>query len=75
MYIFIHLKFPCHNRRGIENKGTSWFSCLVSVEQIWGGRKLGKGDFYSGWWILIRLKVCFYSYSSLLRLTFFLDLI
>jgi hypothetical protein len=31
-----------------RNKGISCFSYLVSVEQIWGGRKLGKEDFYSG---------------------------
>jgi hypothetical protein len=28
-----------------RNKGTTCFSCLVSVDQIWGGRKLGKRDF------------------------------
>jgi hypothetical protein len=33
---FIHLKFPCYNRCGIENKGTSCFSFLVSIEEIWG---------------------------------------
>jgi hypothetical protein len=36
---------------------------------------LDKGDFYSGWWILIHLEIYFYSYPSLSRLTFFLGLI
>jgi hypothetical protein len=36
------------SRCGIENKGISYFSYLVSVEKNWGKRKLGKGDFFSG---------------------------